>query len=157
MLTDDERKTIEESAALAAAVGDGSLAAKLRALAAPRVATVGGLPPISDDAQALIDGLVEANRPPAGKRRTIATAAPATVGGLLASSPVVEWFAAPDWWQMRFTTAGVETRWRHPRALTWAPWARRGSMKPRMGFAARVVAAAECDVNPATRGPIGEG
>jgi len=80
-----------------------------------------------------------------------------TVGELLATAPVFEWFAGPDWWQARFTTAGVELRWRHPRALIWAPWARRGSMKPRMGFAARTVPASEADRDPSTRGPIGEG
>lgn len=89
--------------------------------------------------------------------KTIAAPRVATVGELLATAPVFEWFAGPDWWQARFTTAGVELRWRHPRALIWAPWARRGSMKPRMGFAARTVPASEADRDPSTRGPIGEG
>ena len=93
----------------------------------------------------------------ATRLRAIAAPRVATVGELLATAPVFEWFAGPDWWQARFTTAGVELRWRHPRALIWAPWARRGSMKPRMGFAARTVPASEADRDPSTRGPIGEG
>ena len=102
-----------------------------------------------------------------------ATAARETVGGLLATGTVrellggvtvVEWHAAPDWYQARIaqratgTVAGAELRWRHESARNWSSWGQPwGWASQHMDQPARLVPAAEADADPSQRGPLPKG
>ncbi len=96
-------------------------------------------------------------------RKLAAARKPPTVGGLLATAPVgsiVEYhpiFAPASWWQSKCDDAGeVLTRLYLPRAngTTWTGW-QSANVPPRVP--ARLVPADQADLDPSTRGPIGEG
>lgn len=83
-------------------------------------------------------------------------AAETSVAEALASMPVVEFFRAPDWFQLRHRAGGVgliECRWRHHRAAAWSSW---GHSPPAIArirdLPARLVPVAEADSDPAARG-----
>ena len=119
---------------------------------------------------ALIDGGA-ALRTAIARAISDATAAHGTVGGqtgpvgkLLGSHAIVEWYAAPDWYQARIaqhrtgTVKGADLRWRHENARGWSswgqPWGRPGW---HMDQPARLVPAAEADADPNQRGPLPKG
>jgi hypothetical protein len=119
MLTDDERKTINHAAdVLGPSLRD--LATRLRAIAAPRVATV---------------------------------------GELLATAPVgaiVEYLDADGdiWHQVEFNA----TMTAHRRRIdAWGGWKLRDMPMRELRQRARLVPADQADLDPSTRGPIGEG
>jgi hypothetical protein len=126
MLTDDERLAIHHAANLIQMhYGDdvpvlGDLATKLRAIAAPRVTTV---------------------------------------GELLATAPVgaiVEYLDADGdiWHQVEFNA----TMTAHRRRIdAWGGWKLRDMPMRELRQRARLVLADQADVDPSTRGPIGEG
>lgn len=86
------------------------------------------------------------------------------VGKLLGSHAIVEWYAAPDWYQARIaqhrtgTVKGADLRWRHENARNWSSWGQPwGDPAQHMDQPARLVPAAEADADPNQRGPLPKG
>lgn len=184
MLTDDERKTIEHAARMLADEADNkrrtihaavfghthadtldSLAAKLRAIAAPRVAPspTPGICAAIEQAAAWIE-LGEIGATPDGEALVATlrgfTRAPrvATVGELLEPAHIVEFMFEGDWhqakratrlryWQVRYWTGAHWSSWSDSYCRVDEAWC----------VAARLVPLADIDASPDSRGPIGEG
>jgi hypothetical protein len=133
MLTDDERKTIEAAAdeldgSSVRKILFGPLAAKLRAIAAPRVATVGELL-----ATARERGIVEFHEGSWWMQLTV-------FGGIV-----------------RWRVHDVDDGW-HPYIDDPSSWHCDEFVAFWMAKPARLIPASEADLDPSsTRGPIGEG
>ena len=115
------------------------------------------LPPIDDDAQELIDGLVAANRPDRGKRTKIAAAAPATVGDFVIeyADPI-----APSVWIGQEKPTHKIRQLRAGRVRSWSSgggWDAWGTAMMRVDFdlpARMITDAAEAEADPSSRWPL---
>ena len=159
MLTDDERKTINHAAdVLGPSLRD--LATRLRAIAAPRVATVGERPrpqcPTHGDT-------VNCYCTAIARAISDATAAPATVGGLLATEAdalLCRWYAAKQ--AAIEALVDLENLRRPDPDDSWAGGIGRhdpmpGAEKRAADTKERLVAITDKVIAAMTRGPIGEG
>jgi len=141
-----------------------SLAAKLRAIAAPRVA-----PSPTPDICAAIEraatwielGELGGTPDAATLREFVRTPRAATVGELLEPTHIVEFMFEGDWYQAKRVP-----RLRHWQVRDWidsrAAWSRWDDGSRRVGEdgwyqRARLVPVDQADASPESRGPIGEG